>query len=237
MKKPIDTVITNDFSELFVLHKEVQQEHLLDIFNPKPDGWCGWRAVANSFEGNQNAFPIVKKKMLEVFKKNRQVYWDILRLDHTRKKLEGLIERGSNWVEKDGGAELTDWFITPECAQVVADAYGVPVVVYPSIRSNSEAVTFLPLEMPIKRTSKPPSPFVLQNTCGNHWVSLKMKHTCKYWPAVFYAFRESPEHLHMFQTYWNKWGQFPKHKEKTKTFPEGAKFIVINDDNNNDNKN
>ena len=229
IKKPDNNI--ESLSMLFALHKEVQQEHLVDVFDPKPDGWCGWRATANYFEGNQDLFPVVKKKMLETFEKNKQVYWDILHLDE-RRRLQGLIERGSEWVEKDGGARLADWFRTPECAQVVADTYGVPVVVFPNVASNGEAVSFLPLEMPLQTRSKPPSPFVLQNISGSHWVCLKFKHTCKSWPTVLSSYRASPVHLNMFKSYWNKWGQFPKHKKRTKSFPEGAEFNVTKDEEN-----
>ncbi|KAI7893318.1 uncharacterized protein EV154DRAFT_417229, partial [Mucor mucedo] len=172
------------------LHNDVQKEHLLDIFNPKGDGWCGWRAAANFFEGNQDNFPVVKEKMLKAFHANKESYWSLLDFDKER-DLERLITSGTNWVDGDGDAEYGDWFTTPECAQVVADAYGIPVVVFPC--GDNEALTFLPLALPKNTSIKPPSPLLLQNVKNRHWISLKMKHTCKNWPVVVDCYRKHPK--------------------------------------------
>ncbi|KAI7886550.1 uncharacterized protein EV154DRAFT_427419, partial [Mucor mucedo] len=67
-------------------------------------------------------FPVVKEKMLKAFHANKESYWSLLDFDKER-DLERLITSGTNWVDGDGDAEYGDWFTTPECAQVVADAY------------------------------------------------------------------------------------------------------------------
>ncbi|OBZ81324.1 hypothetical protein A0J61_10627, partial [Choanephora cucurbitarum] len=43
-------------------------------------------------------------------------------------RLEKVIKKGMN------KSDLAEWFYSPDCAQVTADAYGISVCVYPSRR-------------------------------------------------------------------------------------------------------
>ncbi|KAI8350131.1 hypothetical protein BD560DRAFT_427433 [Blakeslea trispora] len=64
------------------------------------------------------------------------------------------------------------WFNSPDCAQILADAVSAPICVYPSPSFESEwnpAMTFLPLELPIKQSNKL-SHFHLQNIDQIHWA-------------------------------------------------------------------
>ncbi|KAI8355702.1 hypothetical protein BD560DRAFT_492194 [Blakeslea trispora] len=104
------------------------------------------------------------------------------------------------------------WFNSPDCAQILADAVSVPICVYPSPSLESEwnpAMTFLPLELPIKQSNKS-SPLHLQNIDQIHWGALRMKNDHTSNPAVNRLYFAIGGRRKDFQVYWNKWGQFPK---------------------------
>ncbi|CAO3691548.1 unnamed protein product [Rhizopus microsporus] len=86
-------------------------------------------------------FPSVREKMLHAFKKYKNTYrkniW-FQGLDRLKKNIENSIDwtTATRCSKYSGGR----FFYTSECAQVVADAYYVPVCIY-SNSSNMEAVT------------------------------------------------------------------------------------------------
>ncbi|KAI8372602.1 hypothetical protein EDC96DRAFT_572821 [Choanephora cucurbitarum] len=67
-------------------------------------------------------------------------------------RLGKVIEKG---LEK---GDIAEWFYGPDCGQLVADTYGIPVCLYPSAESELPGInpplTFLPLNLP-KFKSKP----------------------------------------------------------------------------------
>ncbi|KAI8380401.1 hypothetical protein BD560DRAFT_432247 [Blakeslea trispora] len=104
------------------------------------------------------------------------------------------------------------WFNSPDCAQILADAVSAPTYVYPSPSFESEwnpAMTFLPLNLPIKQSNKP-SPLHLQDIDQIHWGASRMKNGHTSNPAVNRLYFAIDGKKKNFQVYWNKWGQFLK---------------------------
>ncbi|KAI8367756.1 hypothetical protein BD560DRAFT_435727 [Blakeslea trispora] len=106
------------------------------------------------------------------------------------------------------------WLNSPDFVQILADAVSAPIYVYSSPSFESEwnpAMTFLPLELPIKLSNKP-SPLHLQNIDQTHWGASRMKNDHTSNPAVNILYFAIDGKKKNFRVYWNKWGQFPKGK-------------------------
>lgn len=95
-------------------------------------------------------------------------------------------------------ARTTYWFQDFDCGQILADAFAVPVCIYPS-EDNQKPFTFLPLDLPKNRKIKP-NPIHLQHT-PFHWISLRFTATHSDLPAIFYT-----EH-------WNKKANFAMYRD------------------------
>ncbi|KAI8979989.1 hypothetical protein BDB01DRAFT_837022 [Pilobolus umbonatus] len=53
-------------------------------------------------------------------------------------------------------ARIDHWFNIPDCSQILADAFDVPVCVYPDVaEEDSFSVTYLPIDLPNKLLNKP----------------------------------------------------------------------------------
>ncbi|KAI8996774.1 hypothetical protein BDB01DRAFT_892426 [Pilobolus umbonatus] len=95
------------------------------------------------------------------------------------------------------------------CSQILADAFGVPVCVYPDVaEEDSFPVTYLPIELPDKLLNKP-RPIHFQNLGQVHWGAVKLSHSQTGLPPVHLPYinlKEQPKNY----SYWNKWGKFPK---------------------------
>ena len=85
------------------------------------------------FERNDRAYQDddqylqVRNKMLETFHKYIEICTKNF-LAFQTERLEKIIKKGMN------KSDLAEWFYSPDCAQVTADAYGISVCVYPSRR-------------------------------------------------------------------------------------------------------
>ncbi|KAI8087069.1 hypothetical protein BDF21DRAFT_413660 [Thamnidium elegans] len=108
------------------------------------------------------------------------------------------------------------WFSYPDCAQVVADAYDMPVCTYGDaaiIGYCNEAVTLLPLDVPVKPKIKV-QPYHIQNVRNLHWMAVKFGHRRMEYPTVSNMyFHVDESYIKLFKRTWNIFGQFPKHNE------------------------
>lgn len=126
-------------------------------------------------EKNENMFSRVKEKMLHAFEEYKNIYREnfwFQDLDRLKKN----IENGIDWTTTTRCSKCSGsrFFYTPECAQVVADAYWIPVCIY-SNSSNMEAVTHLPIDYTTDKTKqRSPKPLLLQNENNIHWISVKI---------------------------------------------------------------
>ncbi|OAD75685.1 hypothetical protein PHYBLDRAFT_166911 [Phycomyces blakesleeanus NRRL 1555(-)] len=200
----------------FALPAQIDQAVISLTFNPKSDGWCGFRVFSHLKEGGEDQFPLVKKKMLATMATHGKLYKHNFGMDVA--KVTEVIAFGSE-IDPALGKNIPScpssmWFSAPDCAQIIADTYNEPVCVYLDNRSILP-VTFLPLHdrKPLKRK---PLPMVLHHVHGCHWKTIKVKpHVHRSWPEVnalyFDAIRRGSI-IDCFSTSWNHWGQFPKNK-------------------------
>ncbi|CEG83151.1 hypothetical protein RMATCC62417_17122 [Rhizopus microsporus] len=75
----------------------IKKDPVLYAFDPEGDGWCGYRAVAEMVEKNENMLPGVKEKILHAFEKYKNVYLEnfwFQDLDRLKKN----IENGIDWT-------------------------------------------------------------------------------------------------------------------------------------------
>lgn len=104
----------------------IKKDAVLYIFDSEGDGWCGYSIVAEMMEKNENMFSRVKEKMPHAFEKYknnyRENFW-FQDLDRLKKNIKNSI----NWTSATRCSKYSGdrFFYTPECAQVVADAYYV----------------------------------------------------------------------------------------------------------------
>ncbi|OAD66990.1 hypothetical protein PHYBLDRAFT_174697 [Phycomyces blakesleeanus NRRL 1555(-)] len=200
----------------FALPDLIDQTAISLTFNPKSDGWCGFRVFARLKEGGEDQFPLVKKKMLATITTHSELYEQNFGMDIA--EVTKVIAFGSD-IDPAIGKNIpycpsSMWFSAPDCAQIIADTYNEPVCVYSDDRSVLP-ITFLPLH-DRKLFKRKPLPMVLHHVHGCHWTTIKVKpHVHRFWPEVnalyFDAIRRGSI-TDCFSTSWNHWGQFPKNK-------------------------
>ncbi|KAI8994785.1 hypothetical protein BDB01DRAFT_831733 [Pilobolus umbonatus] len=208
-RRSIDTGIAPKFT----LHPDINLNDVKDTFNPKAN-------------------------MMKSLGKNRDIYKGKLGLDV--ELAEAIITRGidrtmSEIERADKNEKLPDvplthrnamgagighWFNTPDCSQILADAFSVPVCVYPDVaEEDSFSVTYLPIELP-DRLSNKPRPIHFQNLGQVHWGAVKLSHSQTGLPPVHLPYINLKEQQKNY-SYWNKWGQFPKLFEDSWGAPAG----------------
>ena len=112
-----------------------------------------------------------------------------------RKKLNELYHRHKSF------ASSKYWYSSGDCSQVLADAYGTPVCVWP-VETNEFLVpmTFLPINLP-KNTTTMPSAIHLQFIGTCHWGALKLERTATDMPPVYNVFLNSQKWKSDFDVY------------------------------------
>ncbi|OAD75321.1 hypothetical protein PHYBLDRAFT_166575 [Phycomyces blakesleeanus NRRL 1555(-)] len=154
---------------------QIDQAAISLTFNPKSDGWCGFRVFAHLKEGGEDQFPLVTKKMLVTMATHSELYEQNLGMDIA--EVTKVIPFGSD-IDPAIGKNIPScpssmWFSAPDCAQIIAETYNELVFVYSDDRSVL-SITFFPLhdQKPLKRK---PLPMVLHHVYGCHWTTIKVK--------------------------------------------------------------
>ncbi|RCI05404.1 hypothetical protein CU098_013573, partial [Rhizopus stolonifer] len=65
----------------FDLHKSIHLLEVKEMFDPKGDGFCGFRAAAHILYGNQAHYTLVKQNMIAALDLNRSTYENFLGMD------------------------------------------------------------------------------------------------------------------------------------------------------------
>ena len=198
----------------------INSPDIVGYLDPKGDGNCGFRAVAflvdsNSTRyGDEDQYLCVRSKMLEALEKYKHLYsrhFPAFQLD----RLEDTLRKG---LKK---TDIAGWFYGPDCAQLVADTYNIPVCLYPSSEAEhpsiNPALTFLPLNLP--KTKSKPVAIHIQNSLNLHWYAIKLGVNQTNLPTVYHHYFNIDGKLEEYESYWNKWHQFRK-KSKSDTRPE-----------------
>lgn len=205
------------------LHSSIDRDNVKELFDPVGDGHCGYRSIAYLHYGNQERYKDVKRDMLVALEANRNAYEEYFDFNIP------LIEKNIRSGLDEGSNSPIIWFKTPECSQVVADTYNIPVCVYSDSSNKSnfiECMTFLPLAMPVK--AKKVRTYSIQNYSNVHWLAIKFGHLQMQFPTIQHMhFKVDPSYPSLFKKTWNNFGQFPKYKE-SKTFdPKEDELITI----------
>ncbi|KAG2205275.1 hypothetical protein INT47_009540 [Mucor saturninus] len=137
----------------------------------------------------------IRIDMMLALEKNKEYYANILGQNVV--ELNITISRGL----KDA-TESAIWFKSPGCAQVVADAYNIPVCVYNCPLDTSRLdnpLTFLPVSKPVRPKTKYP-------------------------PVTHLYFNIDDSYKTLFKTTWNLFGQFAKFRSSDE--PKGEPEMI-----------
>ncbi|KAI8891224.1 hypothetical protein K501DRAFT_299839, partial [Backusella circina FSU 941] len=124
-KKRLNTTEKQHFVDA---HPSINKDNIRSIFDPKGDSHCRYRAISHIRYNNQYDSPKVIAGMLVAFEKNKDVYKNVFIYDIDR--LEKNIRAGMD----ENSPKVPELFVAPDCAQVVADAFDVPVCIPRPVR-------------------------------------------------------------------------------------------------------
>ncbi|KAI8335265.1 hypothetical protein EDC96DRAFT_568527 [Choanephora cucurbitarum] len=172
---------------------EIPANAFTGIVDVKPDGFCGFRALAAQIFDDENEFLEVKYAMRDQLLSNYDTYLKAFGQMYDLEACKRIICFG---IEEKVGSKKTSmdantlvenrfWFLAPECAQIAACTFGVPVAVYDSDNGN---LTFLSVLNRFNsanfKTGPKPLPLMMHFVNKNHWITLKTKRSIKMtWPT------------------------------------------------------
>ncbi|CAG8524905.1 8270_t:CDS:2 [Cetraspora pellucida] len=144
--------------EKILLNSRIPANDIDQVYDPKSDGNCGFRALAFAIRGNEE-----------------------------------------NWKSQASPCLPSLWFLSPDCAQLAADTFSVPIAIFDE--DNEKCAMFYPLESaPILRKTL----IILHFVNSNHIVYVGMKSYAKVnWPMV--NLEHIPIcHRYGLEDYWSK---------------------------------
>ncbi|CAG8835918.1 15021_t:CDS:2, partial [Racocetra persica] len=125
-----------------LLNFRISVDDVDQICNPKSDGNCGFRAFAIAIRGNEENWNLVKLAMNGQLNKHIEVYKDWLGYDINL--LKRILE------SRASPCTSSLWFLLPDCAQLAADTFSVPIAIFDE--KDEQCAMFFPLESaPIHR--------------------------------------------------------------------------------------
>lgn len=114
----------------FNVHPDIPAECYVRTVDVEGDGWCGWRVLAHLAYDQEDAFPAVKRDMLQVFENNEAIY-AAEPFNFPVDELREMLKYGINLQQPPYPTCLTKyWFTAPYCAQIAADKYQRSIPVY-----------------------------------------------------------------------------------------------------------
>ncbi|KAI8362740.1 hypothetical protein EDC96DRAFT_595135 [Choanephora cucurbitarum] len=194
-----------------------------DIVDVKPDGFCGFRALAAQIFDDENEFLEVKYAMRDQLLSNYDTYLKAFGQMYDLEACKRIICFG---IEEKVGSKKTAmnantfvenrfWFLVPECAQIAACTFGVSVAVYDSDNGN---LTFLPVLNRFNsanfKSGPKPLPLMMHFVNKNHWITLKTKRSIKMtWPTVNLLHSQTMANINKkdnVKSFWNQHLTFKK---------------------------
>ncbi|KAG0166723.1 hypothetical protein DFQ29_000877 [Apophysomyces sp. BC1021] len=142
---------------------QIPLKHVASIYNPQSDGNCGFRALSMAILGQEDKWPMVKLAMCNRFRENISAYQRGFAYDP--EIVLNILECQSSPCPQDS------WFLVPDCAQLAADTFNVPIAIYTGTGKNSQL--FLPVGLPLRSTA---SVIILQFINDNHIICVNLKH-------------------------------------------------------------
>ncbi|CAG8709325.1 11951_t:CDS:2, partial [Ambispora leptoticha] len=139
------------------LNYRIPAKDLDQVYNPLSDGNCGFRALAIAIRGNEENWDLIKLVMNGQLNKRMEVYRDWLGYDIDL--LKQILE------SRDSPCQSSLWFLSPDCAQLAANTFSVPIAIFEE-RDEQSMLFFLLETPPIRRRN----PIILHFINGNHIV-------------------------------------------------------------------
>ncbi|KAH6792406.1 hypothetical protein C2S52_002883 [Perilla frutescens var. hirtella] len=141
------------------------QPHILNIFDVKSDGHCGFRAVAGLLGFGEDCWLKVRKELIEELCNHRNYYVNFY---GSMELVAQLLEALSCFIVP---APYKSWMTLPDMGHLVASRYNVVFIHI----SRKQCLTYLPL-----RSNPPPKSQHRIITIGyvndNHFVQVLLKH-------------------------------------------------------------
>jgi len=173
-----------------LLSPRIPATSLICLGNPKMDGNCGFRSLAIAIRGDEEKWWMVKLAMKSHLAKCRNVYEEWLGYDISL--LLDILEC------KLSPCSSKYWFMVPDCAQLAADTFRVPVAM---MGAREELCSlFLPLLSPPAARR---DPIILHWVNDNHLMHVAVKSgAIIHWPSL------NPQHkpicdLYELEDYWS----------------------------------
>ncbi|CAG8456316.1 3914_t:CDS:2 [Racocetra fulgida] len=169
--KRLPTALEHQSSKI-LLNYRIPANDIDQIYNPLNDGNCGFCALAFAIRGNEENWDLIKLAMNNQLSKRMEVYKDWL--GYNTDSLKWILEFRAS------PCQPSQWFVSPDCAQLAASTFAVPIAIFDE--KNEQSMLFFPLETPPvhRKTS-----IILHFINGNHIVYVGMKSYAKInWPAV-----------------------------------------------------
>ncbi|KAI8358387.1 hypothetical protein BD560DRAFT_437686 [Blakeslea trispora] len=207
------------------ISKDIPDNAYKSIIDVKSDGFCGFCALATQIFDDENEFLEVKYAMRDQLLSNFDLYCQAFGNSYDFNACKNIIcfgieeKVGSKKVMMDANTIVSrnNWFMAPDCAQIAACTFGVPVAVYDN---DSDHLTFLPvLDRFNSANYKPgpkPLPLLMHFVNRNHWITLELKRSIKIvWPAInrlHYQAMANLKKKENVKSFWNYHLTFKKHK-------------------------
>ncbi|RIB16178.1 hypothetical protein C2G38_2038789 [Gigaspora rosea] len=161
-----------DQNSKILLSYRIPANDIDQVYNPLSDGNCGFRALAFAIRGNEENWDLIKLAMNNQLNKRIEIYKDWL--GYNVELLKQILE------SRASPCEPSLWFLSPDCAQLAASTFSVPIAIFDE--RNEQSMLFFPLETPpVHRRN----PIILHFINGNHIIYVGMKSYTKVnWPVV-----------------------------------------------------
>jgi hypothetical protein len=109
----------------------------MSVYNPKGDGHCGFRALAVGLGKSEDNYQDIKMQMLQYYISRKHFYVDDLGYDHDQ--LISVLQDCSD------RPPMSNWFVVPDCAQLAADAFAIPIAFLDMAATEGQSCMYLPL--------------------------------------------------------------------------------------------
>ncbi|CAG8708404.1 9258_t:CDS:2, partial [Racocetra fulgida] len=105
-----------------LLNSRIPINDVDQVYNPKSNGNCGFRALAVAIRGNEENWNLVKLVMNSQLNKHIEVYrnWSGYNIELLKQILEF-------WKSP---CSPSFWFLSPDCTQLAADTFSVPIAIF-----------------------------------------------------------------------------------------------------------
>ncbi|CAG8803969.1 8517_t:CDS:2, partial [Cetraspora pellucida] len=121
-----------------LLNYHIPADDIDQVYNPLSDGNCGFHALVFAIRGNEENWDLIKLAMNNQLNKRMEIYKDWL--GYNIELLKQILE------SRASPCEPSLWFLSPDCAQLAANTFSVPIAIFDE--RNEQSMMFFPLETP-----------------------------------------------------------------------------------------